>query len=518
MYTIRRRVVYYVSFFALLVALFFLGGLSAFGQTFSTGFANYTNDTLYLNGWDFNTVNYNIFNDGAGNLVIRSADLTGSQEIRYINSGYFYVETPGSLTLSFQTRSTFQNNNTRPEFIVEIFNVNDNPIQNLGWTLVANNNNFQNHSFNITNITAQGWYYFRLGARRSGTNSVGTTIIRFDNFGGTLPTNTFWPELSPNVTVTDLFSVSDAEIEVDEQTVLDFTFEYNEVIPSSSQRAVRGMEYQIDLHAGLEYISHTITGTSAGSGASYDPNTGIFTIEAIQKTVPLVLSITVEGTANCPNCEVEITELNANVLQPMAGFGQEIQILSVLPVELIYFRAEPKKEQAKVELSWATASEKDNDYFTIERSKDGLRFHEIARIEGAGTHVGTLTYTHIDFTPLNGVAYYRLKQTDFDGKFSYSDLVRVNLPSSMRSINIATTPLASGEKPMIWLQGDWDTSEQLNFLIIDTKGAQVWQSTAKAKGRELQLDSDFPNLSAGVYMVSVFSNSYRMIKKILVGN
>lgn len=305
---------------------------------------------------------------------------------------------------------------------------------------------------------------------------------------------------------------------MDETAVLDFTFEYNEVILSPSQRAVRGLEYQIDLHAGLQYVSHTITGTSAGPGASYDPNTGIFTIEAIQKTIPLVLSITVEGIANCPNCEVEITALNSDELQPMAGFGQEIQILSVLPVELIYFRAEPKKEQAQVELSWATASEKDNDYFTIERSKDGLRFHEIARIEGAGTHVGTLAYTHTDFTPLNGVAYYRLKQTDFDGKFSYSDLVRVNLPSSMRSFNIATTPLASGEKPMIWLQGDWDTSEQLNFLIIDTKGAQVWQSTATAKGIELQLDSDFPNLSTGVYIVSVISNSFRMMKKIRIGN
>ncbi|MBL4708613.1 MAG: T9SS type A sorting domain-containing protein, partial [Flavobacteriales bacterium] len=92
-----------------------------------------------------------------------------------------------------------------------------------------------------------------------------------------------------------------------------------------------------------------------------------------------------------------------------------------LPIELNYFKA--KKKDQHVELNWQTASEINNNFFTVERSSDAVNFEEIGIVDGAGNSNQVLDYSLLDFNPLKGSAYYRLKQTDFDGAFEYSDLV-----------------------------------------------------------------------------------------------
>jgi hypothetical protein len=64
-----------------------------------------------------------------------------------------------------------------------------------------------------------------------------------------------------------------------------------------------------------------------------------------------------------------------------------------------------------------------NDYFTIERSADGLNWEFVCQQSGAGYSSQVLNYADIDYTPLNGVSYYRLKQTDYDGQFTYSNII-----------------------------------------------------------------------------------------------
>ncbi len=511
-----------MRFISFLVAILFLAGEHSFGQTFSTDFETYSTNTLYLNGWDFNSAQYFIgTGDSDFSRSLQTANLSTRNTFK-VSSGYWLDDGLSDRTISFDWKPTWDGDDDgrRGEWRLLVFDHSDTELGSTLWISNTSSNSVQSSGFTIPaallpNVDA--WYYISIEARRVGTNSSGTSILRFDNFSTSFPTNSFWPELSPNVTVTDLFSVSDAEIDEGDQATITFTFEYDEILASPSQRAIRGLEYQIDLHAGLEYVSHTITGSSAGPGAAYNSGTGVFTIEAIQKDIPLVLTITVEGIADCPACEVEVTALNANDIQPKTGFGDEIEILSVLPIELIYLRAEANQKRAQVEVSWATASEKDNDFFTIERSKDGLRFHEIATVLGAGTHVGRLEYTHTDITPFDGDSYYRLKQTDFDGTFAYSYVVRVNLPFARKDFTIAPIPLAIGDEPSIWLKGDWDANEQVNIQILDTKGSQVWQSTGDVMENELQLKDAFPTLPAGVYVVAVFSNNFRLLKKILIG-
>ena len=106
-----------------------------------------------------------------------------------------------------------------------------------------------------------------------------------------------------------------------------------------------------------------------------------------------------------------------------AGMGT-ITGPTILDIELISFTAELDEDEVKI--NWATASETDNNYFTIEHSTDGFNFSSIAIVEGAGTSNSTINYQVIHTNPKLGINYYRLMQTDFDGKYSYSETISLN--------------------------------------------------------------------------------------------
>lgn len=95
-----------------------------------------------------------------------------------------------------------------------------------------------------------------------------------------------------------------------------------------------------------------------------------------------------------------------------------------LPVELMYFTA-TCDNQKDIKLEWATASETNNDFFIVQRSEDMEGFKDMGIVQGAGNSNRVITYTYID-KPAPNAAYYRLKQVDYDGGYSYSEIVSVN--------------------------------------------------------------------------------------------
>jgi hypothetical protein len=128
------------------------------------------------------------------------------------------------------------------------------------------------------------------------------------------------------------------------------------------------------------------------------------------------------------------TQLNAGALIGMDNF---------LPVELISFTARSFENKVVV-LNWKTASEQNNEYFTVERSTDARNFEEIETIEGAGTTSIPQYYQSIDERPYRGVNYYRLKQTDFDGTTSWSEIQSVTFgEASNRSVRVFPNPGAA---------------------------------------------------------------------------
>lgn len=92
----------------------------------------------------------------------------------------------------------------------------------------------------------------------------------------------------------------------------------------------------------------------------------------------------------------------------------------VLPIELISFKGTPEERCNKIE--WITASEIYNDYFTLEKTYDGVNYSIVTIVNGAGYSTQLKTYYFEDYNP-NDLTYYRLKQTDFDGKFVYSNII-----------------------------------------------------------------------------------------------
>ena len=113
-----------------------------------------------------------------------------------------------------------------------------------------------------------------------------------------------------------------------------------------------------------------------------------------------------------------------------------------LPIQLLYFNG--KSEGRRNLLEWATATETNNDYFTIEKSGDAINFEPMAKINGAGNSTSNLSYNTYDNNPTNGITYYRLKQTDYNGATTYSATTSVeNIWSDVSVNNIRPNPTSN---------------------------------------------------------------------------
>ncbi|MFI5203418.1 MAG: T9SS type A sorting domain-containing protein [Flavobacteriales bacterium] len=99
-------------------------------------------------------------------------------------------------------------------------------------------------------------------------------------------------------------------------------------------------------------------------------------------------------------------------------------ICTVLPMELVSFSA--KSSSGKNSIAWTTATETNNDYFTLQKSTNGIDFTDYTRIKGAGNSNQQLNYEITDHHPFEENTYYRLQQTDFNGQHNYSEIIRVS--------------------------------------------------------------------------------------------
>ncbi len=121
----------------------------------------------------------------------------------------------------------------------------------------------------------------------------------------------------------------------------------------------------------------------------------------------------------------------------------------ILPVKLIAFNA--LLVNKKVNCTWETASEINNDYFTIERSTDGNHFESIGRVKGKGNTNTNTRYRFTDNNPLAGISYYRLKQTDFDNTYTYSAIKRVG---SSEKLNSAISLYYENNNPIVKINAE----------------------------------------------------------------
>lgn len=170
------------------------------------------------------------------------------------------------------------------------------------------------------------------------------------------------------------------------------------------------------------------------NGSNYGGNLNVdITIEFLnieKQDLPNNQDISVYRSTNqgstWDNVSFEAFTANSVTLEGLEGFSWVTagpDDGNYLPIELISFAATP--QAGTVVLNWSTATELNNDFFTIERSVDGFSWEDLLSISGAGTSIHRLDYSAKDVRPYAGLSYYRLKQTDFDGQFSRSNIVSV---------------------------------------------------------------------------------------------
>ncbi len=225
------------------------------------------------------------------------------------------------------------------------------------------------------------------------------------------------------------------------------------------------------------------------------------------------------GTNNAGNSEVIAfvenaitggTTYTASFTSGFSGFGlSDAPPLDPLPVELVGLTARPNRENIKLE--WATAGERNNKGFEVQRSinaRDG--FESIGWVNGNGN---TSLETEYEFTDANvrkGVTYYyRLKQIDFDGQFDISDVVSARVTGKSVGMNIFPNPVK--KIAHVFVSG-FDTDFTLN--ILDVQGRVVYTKTYRSDLETIEIDVDF--LATGVYILNVQSDTKSLTDKLII--
>ena len=172
--------------------------------------------------------------------------------------------------------------------------------------------------------------------------------------------------------------------------------------------------------------------------------------------------------------------------------------LTPLPIELTSFKVECDEQTNK--LSWTTASEINNDFFTIERSLDAKNFETVDYVNGAGNSNSLTIYSYHDKSAY-GQTYYRLKQTDFNGDFEYSEIISLK-KCSEKEFNFI--PYQKDTKIALSINANIEGDYTLE--VIDLQGRTI---LTEIKSLELGSNTSIlnPEVVSGIYFVRIISDN-----------
>jgi hypothetical protein len=187
------------------------------------------------------------------------------------------------------------------------------------------------------------------------------------------------------------------------------------------------------------------------------------------------------------------------------------QTLSLtLPVELTKFNA--TKEDNKTNLTWSTASEKNNSHFNIQRSKDSYRWENLGRVIGNDNSIVNRNYEFTDAKPLKGINYYRLEQVDHNGKINNSTVVSVNNGSRLEIV-----PMIQNNN-QVTIKVYNDREENGIAQIIDISGRIVATQNISLENGSNLLDFDMSKNVSGTYVVKMITESGEQTQKMMILN
>jgi len=306
--------------------------------------------------------------------------------------------------------------------------------------------------------------------------------------------------INHNITISGNFTVNNGSITVNSPNTLtitgNLTFNNNSTVLVSNGGSIRVMgnflnknnSGDVEIFGTMVVDGNFQNGTGSGMGAEIDVGgTG---------------SITYGGT--CSN--------SGTVSDDDGSYSGDCNN-PVLPVELVSFRATAVETGNLLE--WETASERDNDFFSIQRSSDTHNWEAIAKVTGRGNSDQIVAYEFLDNQPLPGRVFYRLKQVDFDGGFEYSYIISVITGELPQLVVRKVYPVPTADN--LFVSFISNNEYPVNFEIVDISGRQLQKgSLANHYGSQIvELNTtDLPN---GSYWM-ILSNQQKTVSVKIVKN
>jgi len=177
---------------------------------------------------------------------------------------------------------------------------------------------------------------------------------------------------------------------------------------------------------------------------------------------------------------------------------------SALPIELLSFEV-TKTPDNFVLIEWVTLSEINNDFFTIEKSVNNMDWQIVGVVEGAGNSVVKMNYNFIDIPPQSKTVYYRLKQTDYDGKYSYSPTEALNFSDNTLSV-VYPNPTYG----ILYFDENIELNQPIG--LFSSSGVDYISSVHIRNGTLIKT-IDLSRIPNGIYFLQLGTTIHRIIKQ-----
>jgi hypothetical protein len=184
---------------------------------------------------------------------------------------------------------------------------------------------------------------------------------------------------------------------------------------------------------------------------------------------------------------------------------------NTIPLPIEFVDLELLKGEGFVTVKWSTASETNNAFFTVEKTNDGSHFSEVGKVFSSGDSHQTQHYSFKDENPYFGISYYRIRQTDLDGTFTYSQMKAVDYQNSVKAgFEIVPNPSENSSSASLFftdLKG-----KECNISVFDITGKKIFTSTEVLK----ESKSSLPSFEKGVYFIQVSGAEFMQTKRMIV--
>jgi hypothetical protein len=267
-----------------------------------------------------------------------------------------------------------------------------------------------------------------------------------------------------------------------------------------------GITFNITSNPSLTSITALSGLTSIGGPLTVSNNASLTSLSGLDNiastSITLVNLLTNASLSYCGVTSIcnylSIPANPANIFDNVAGCNSRTQVeaaCSPMPIELLAFEAHQQGKDCL--LHWRTASEHDNSRFEVEHSRNGVSFEKIGMVAGNGTSTQVHDYDFLHQSPIPDKHYYRLKQYDLDGNYSYSKVRDVTITEN-NGVFVYPNPITTGSFHLLLGK---PAAENLTLRILQMDGQAVWSQTISGDVGTQTIQVN--DLTAGVYVLQV---------------